>query len=408
VNAAGVLNGLLPAPESSLWALLVAALAAVAGKMLTSCVGGLLDAGAFAYDEQPVTVARGAAPDRRWIELTVVIAAVGLWWWEVRSLGLAPDSIARAAGDDGAWTLAHGAVLARYAAHAMLGLLLAAAAWIDIRHRVIPDCVTVPGVLLGLAVVWLVPDVLLPIGCEVSRSFAPPLLETDVLGWFGGLRTQYPPAWMEGSPHLGGLVVPAAIFVVWWSVCTAPFLVTPDCEGRATDTAAWPTSWRRIEPRTLILLAGLVAIAAAWYGGGDHFRGLQSALVGLAVSAGLVWSIREGASRSLGREAMGLGDVTLMAMVGAWIGWQASVLAFFLAAFIGLAHGLVQVVRHRENELPYGPSLCLASAAVIVGWRPLWQWAGGPFTQPLELALVVTAVVVLTAITLFVWQRLRR
>ena len=64
----------------------------------------------------------------------------------------------------------------------MLGLLLAAAAWIDIRYRVIPDCVTVPGVLLGLVVVWLVPDVLLPIGCEVPRSFAPPRVESDVLG----------------------------------------------------------------------------------------------------------------------------------------------------------------------------------------------------------------------------------
>jgi hypothetical protein len=43
-----------------------------------------------------------------------------------------------------------------------------------------------------------------------------------------------------------------------------------------------------------------------------------------------------------------------------------------------------------------------------VGWRPLWQWAGGPFAQPLELAMVIGLVVVLTAITLFVWQRLRR
>ena len=151
-----------------------------------------------------------------------------------------------------------------------------------------------------------------------------------------------------------------------------------------------------------------MAIVAAWFIGGDRFRALQSSLIGLGVSAGLVWSIREGASRSLGREAMGLGDVTLMAMVGAWIGWQASVLAFFLAAFIGLAHGVAQVVRHRENELPYGPSLCLASAVVILCWRPLWQWAGGPFSQPLELAMVIAVVVVLTALTLFVWQRLRR
>jgi len=393
-----VLVDLLPAPDSGLWAVLVAAAGALAGRLLTSSVGGLLDSGAFAYEESPVKTGEDSAGSRRWIEMAVVAASVGLWWWEVRSHGLGPVT--------GPGSGADAAVLTRYAAHALLGLLLAAAAWIDIRHRVIPDCVTVPGVILGLVVVWLMPDVLLPVGCEVPRSFAPPLLEADVLGWFGGLRTQAPPSWMEGSPHLLGLVVPAFIFLVWWLVCTAPFLVPREFDPAGSPSAA--LTRHRIEPRNVILLVGLAAIVAAWFLGGERFRGLQSALVGLAVSAGLVWSIREGASRSLGREAMGLGDVTLMAMVGAWVGWQASVLTFFLAAFIGLAHGLVQMVRHRENELPYGPSLCLACAVVIVGWRPLWQWAGGPFTQPLELAMVIGAVVVLTAITLFVWQRLRR
>jgi len=388
---------LLPAPDSVLWGMLAAVAGALAGRLLTSSVGGLLDSGAFAYEESPVQTGETSAGSRRWIEMTVVAASVGLWWWEVQSHGLGPA----AAPDSGA----DAAVLARCAAHGVLGLLLAAAAWIDIRHRVIPDCVTVPGVILGLVVVWLMPDVLLPVGCEVPRSFAPPLLEADVLGWFGGLRTQAPPPWMEGSPHLLGLIVPAAIFLGWWLVCTAPFLVPAESDPPGAHP---PFPRRRIEPRNVILLAGLAAIVAAWFVGGERFRGLQSALVGLAVSAGLVWSIREGASRSLGREAMGLGDVTLMAMVGAWVGWQASVLTFFLAAFIGLAHGLVQMVRHRENELPYGPSLCLACAVVIVCWRPLWQWAGGPFTQPLELAMVIGLVVVLTAITLFVWQRLRR
>ena len=387
MNPASSLVALLPAPDSGLWVVLVAVAGAAAGRLLTTSVGGLLDAGAFAYEESPVKTGENAAGSRRWIGMAVAAAFVGLWWWEVRSRGLGPVAEPGSGAD--------AAVLIRFAAHAVLGLLLAAAAWIDIRHRVIPDCVTVPGVILGLVVVWLSPDVLLPVGCEVPRSFAPPRLEADVLGWFGGLRTQTPPPWMEGSPQLLGLLVPAAIFLIWWFVCTAPFLAA--VEGR-----------RQIEPRTIMLLAGLAAIVAAWLGGGERFRGLQSALVGLGVSAGLVWSIREGASRSLGREAMGLGDVTLMAMVGAWVGWQASVLTFFLAAFIGLAHGLVQMVLHRESELPYGPSLCLACAAVVVGWSPLWQWAGGPFGQPLELAMVLGAVVVLTAITLFVWQRLRR
>ena len=405
MNLARSFLALLPAADNSLWGgsmvfmLVIAVVGGVAGRLLTWSVGGLLDSGAFDTEELPAPkVAASAATSRHWIELAVVAAALGLWWWEVRCQGLA--AVALPTGDAGT-----GAV-SRYAAHAVLGLLLAAAAWIDIRYRVIPDCVTVPGVILGLVVVWLMPDVLLPIGCEVPRSFAPPLLEADVLGWFGGLRTQAPPPSMEGAPQVLGLIVPAVIFLVWWIVCTAPFLVPAEAAPAGATSAA--VTRRRIEPRNLILLAGLAAIVAAWFVGGERFRGLQSALLGLAVSAGLVWSIREGASRSLGREAMGLGDVTLMAMVGAWVGWQASVLTFFLAAFIGLAHGLVQMVRHRENELPYGPSLCLACAVVIVGWRPLWQWAGGPFTQPLELAMVIGLVVVLTAITLFVWQRLRR
>ena len=405
MNPVSFLLALLPAADSSPWVVLmmimvvVLVMAVVAGRLLTWSVGGLLDSGAFDPEESPAPeIAASAATSRRWIEVAVVAAALGLWWWEVRCQGLSP--MALPAGDAGA------VAVSRYAAHAVLGLLLAAAAWIDIRYRVIPDCVTVPGVILGLVVVWLMPDVLLPIGCEVPRSFAPPLLEADVLGWFGGLRTQSPPPWMEGAPQVLGLIVPAVIYLVWWIVCTAPFLVP--AEVAPAGVASVSVTRRRIEPRNVILLAGLAAIVAAWFVGGERFRGLQSALVGLAVSAGLVWSIREGASRSLGREAMGLGDVTLMAMVGAWVGWQASVLTFFLAAFIGLAHGLVQMVRHRENELPYGPSLCLACAVVIVGWRPLWQWAGGPFMQPLELAMVIGLVVVLTAITLFVWQRLRR
>ena len=373
----------LPAAESWPWAVAAAVVGAIGGRLLTRCVGGLLACGAFG---EP-TVVGGAG--RRRVELVAMAVVIGLWWWEVCRRGLGPD---------GGGTSADGVLLCRWAAHAVLFWLLAAAAWIDLRHRVIPDCVTVPGVLAALACAWLLPDLLLPVTGEQVRSFAPPLAVADVLAWWGGLRGDHPPPGLGGWPQAGGLLLPAAIFSAWWLLLTVPFREP----GR---TGPW---WRRIEPRGLILPFGLAAIVAAWVGGGDRFGCLQSALVGLAVSAGLVWAVREGASRALGREAMGLGDVTLMAMVGAWVGWQPSVLAFFLAAFIGLAHGVLQLVRHRESELPYGPSLCLATAAVIVGWRPLWRWSGAAFAQPLELAAVIVAVVLLTAITLLAWSRLRR
>jgi hypothetical protein len=103
---------------------------------------------------------------------------------------------------------------------------------------------------------------------------------------------------------------------------------------------------------------------------------------------------------------MGLGDVTLMAMVGAWLGWQACVLASFLGVLFGLVHGVAQIVRHRESELPFGPSLCAATVAVIVGWRSVWAASAESFAQPGQLATVVGSVVVGTALSLWVWSRL--
>ena len=276
-------------------------------------------------------------------------------------------------------------------AHMVLFCLLAAATWVDLRQRVIPDWITAPGVLAGLVLAWAFPDVLLPVAVEVPRSFAAPAVEPDVLGFLGGLRTASGPAWLGAAPHLPGLLLAAGLFAIWWAVCTEP-------DGRADR---WPG------PRTMLLVAGLAALVGAWLVGGDRFRALESALVGMAASGGIVWSTRAGASRALGREAMGLGDVTLMAMVGAWLGWQACVLTFFLATFLGLTHGLFQLLRHRESELPFGPSLCLAAALVVVCWRPLWQAAGIYFEDPARLAAVVIAVVLLTAITLFAWRLLR-
>ncbi len=280
-------------------------------------------------------------------------------------------------------------------AHALFFALLAAATWIDLRQRIIPDAITVPGVVLGLLAVTLVPGMLLPITCAEPRSFAPPLVVPDVLGAFGGLASHPPPVWLGGRPHVGGLILGLGIFLGWWWWCTVPFWAPQ--RGIAMV----------VEPRLLLALIGVGGVVAAWGDGGMRFTALLSSLIGLAVSAGLVWATREAASRALGREAMGFGDVTLMAMIGAWLGWQAAVLVFFLATFIGLAHGLAGLLVRRDHELPYGPSLCLAAVVVVLGWRPLWGRVGEFFDDPLLLAAMLVGVVVLTAVALAVWRQWR-
>ena len=333
---------------------------------------------------------------RRLLRVAFVGGAVALAWWELVARGQVPHVTGGTAPAD--WS----ALLARYAAHLVLFTLLAAATWTDMRDRVIPDAITVPGLLLGLGWAGLRPDSLLPVVAEVPRSFAAPLLQPDVLGAWGGLQAAGVPAWLGPRPAVGGLLAAALAFLVWWAAGTGPAC---DGAGRPLPVAA---GWRRLFTTRLWAAGlGLGIVAVAWARGGDHWAGVWAALVGIVVAGAVVWLTRIGASLALGQEALGFGDVTLMAMVGSWLGWQACLLACCLAVFIGLGHGLFQLVRRRENELPFGPSLCLAIVIVVVTWRSIWERAAPVFERPGELAVVVAAVIALTAASLFVWSRIR-
>ena len=138
-----------------------------------------------------------------------------------------------------------------------------------------------------------------------------------------------------------------------------------------------------------------------------HLLALTTSLTGAVGAGGLIVLTREAASRALGKEAMGLGDATLMAMVGSWLGWQVGVLAFFMAAFLGLGHGVLGWLRRRETELAFGPSLALATVLILLGWRWVWAWVEPIFLYPLDLLIVLGVVVGLTGLTLAVWGRLR-
>ncbi len=122
-------------------------------------------------------------------------------------------------------------------------------------------------------------------------------------------------------------------------------------------------------------------------------------LPGLIVGGGVVWVVRLVGSAIFRREAMGFGDVTLMAMIGAFLGWQAAVLTFFLAPFFGLGHALAKLgpatvkwatgrpVAAADREMPFGPYLSMAAVALMLAWPWLWPaWARGLFATMAELA----------------------
>jgi len=95
------------------------------------------------------------------------------------------------------------------------------------------------------------------------------------------------------------------------------------------------------------------------------------AVVGAAVGAGVIYLTRLLGSLAFRKEAMGLGDVYLMAAVGACLGWEAAVLVFFMAPFLGLIYGVWHMIRKRDTEVPYGPFLGLAAGAAMLLQDPL-------------------------------------
>lgn len=104
-------------------------------------------------------------------------------------------------------------------------------------------------------------------------------------------------------------------------------------------------------------------------------RVLAGVLMGYLIGGGVVWAVRIFGSLAFGKEAMGLGDVHLMAAVGACVGWIDSVLAFFGAAFVGLAWFVITLVGggKLQRALPYGPYLAAATVLVLL-LKPEIEW----------------------------------
>ena len=94
--------------------------------------------------------------------------------------------------------------------------------------------------------------------------------------------------------------------------------------------------------------------------------GLLGSVFGFMIGGAVVWATRILGSLGFGKEAMGLGDVHLMAAVGAVLGWCSPLLAFFVAPFFGLGWALARLVIHRKREIPYGPFLSMGTLVVMV------------------------------------------
>jgi leader peptidase (prepilin peptidase)/N-methyltransferase len=135
----------------------------------------------------------------------------------------------------------------------------------------------------------------------------------------------------------------------------------------------------------MYILTGSGAVGSWWEGVISQQKwvcGLLGSIFGFMIGGGVVWATRIGGSLAFGKEAMGLGDVHLMAAVGAMLGWTSPTFAFFLAPFMGLSWALARLIIHRTREIPYGPFLSMATVMVMLLHDVIMKYFGQAFTMP--------------------------
>ncbi len=339
-----------------------------------------------------------------WIRPMLVEAATGalfaaLYWWTITQS--APWLIPNGAAPAPAFLAADMELVrhARLAAQLLLVSLMLAASLIDIDEKTIPDAITVTGTILGLTIAASYPWTLLPAGEWLIAG--QPQVEFLTLA----SPNPWPPG-LNGLPRWSGAALAWGCWTLWCGGLLPRRWNTRRGWGVACRVFLHRLRTDRITYQVLPMwAAGAVAIGlAAWGLGEARWAALVTALVGMIAAGGIIWAVRVVGSQALSREAMGFGDVTLMSMIGAFLGWQPAMVIFFVAPFLGLLVGLAQWMFHGEHEVPYGPFLCLATLIVMVDWNSIWHETGGIFLLGWLMPAVLGACVILMGLMLSVWR----
>jgi len=209
---------------------------------------------------------------------------------------------------------------------------------------------------------------------------------------------EQPAPWVEGVLPPWGLSEPTtAMRGAWFAVAAGlsaamivatfvdfEFQIIPD---QVSVTGAW--------------IAPLLSLAFPWLhrpvlrlypdavmpplipGASPHLEALAASLIGAAVGAGSIWAVGIVGKIVFRKEAMGFGDVKLMAFVGGILGWKASLFVFLIACFVGSAVGIAQLLtlqlvnlfrKHParfDHYLAFGPYLAVGALAMFFFYRDI-------------------------------------
>lgn len=102
--------------------------------------------------------------------------------------------------------------------------------------------------------------------------------------------------------------------------------------------------------------------------------GLVNALIGAAVGFGLLWLVGTVGTWVFKEDAMGGGDIKMMAMVGAFVGWQGVLLTIFLGALSGSLVFVPLLLMRNRKLVPFGIFLAIGAAITYEAGPAIYSW----------------------------------
>lgn len=343
------------------------------------------------------------------LELGTGIFFAVLYWLETDQLMLWPSLPGLAAPEP--WV-----VHAQYFSHIILVALMIVATFIDFDEQTIPDEITVSGTVIALLLALAVPNSFLP------TLFQPPagvatvnhmvVTSSNISGqWGDGLGGVF--SWPPSLDGLSGVAlvllgIGAWCFAIMHKTWTLRYGVVRAVRYMLASIVRRGT-WRL--PAALALMLWIVALATWLLGSGEQrtqWQGFVTAVAGICFGGGLIWAVRIIAGHAMRVEAMGFGDVTLMAMIGAFLGWQAAFMIFFLAPLSALFVATAQRVVTGERHIAFGPYLCISTLILLFAWDSLWtHWAQPLFAFGWFIPGVLALCLILMGGLLWMWRIVR-
>jgi leader peptidase (prepilin peptidase)/N-methyltransferase len=102
-----------------------------------------------------------------------------------------------------------------------------------------------------------------------------------------------------------------------------------------------------------------------------------NSLMGILLGGGSLFLVASLYQWIIKREGMGGGDVKLLAMIGAFLGWKAVILTIFLSSLIGSIAGIMMIILKGKDfkyAIPFGPFLSLSAVVALFYQNEIISW----------------------------------